>query len=150
MRSLWAAQDICGYGSTVTEHPLGQHYQWMLTVRRRDSAYFATRQAAGTTRTTAASRQQQQQKPCGQLARRPHLSLCQAAMHQQLAENSPKLKGTAMPLESLASRLGELPHLPSGNLKTEDSPWLGCLNEVRSEGAHIQGRAWNGHLLNPY
>lgn len=56
-------------------------------------------------------------------------------MHQQLAENSPKLRGTAMPLESLVSRLGEILDLPSDNLKTEGSPWLCCLNEVRSEGA---------------
>lgn len=77
------------------------------------------------------------------------LSLCQAAMYQQLAENSPKLRGTAMLLESLASRLGETQHLPSDNLKTEDNPWLCCLNEVGSEGAHIQGGAWNRYLLNP-
>lgn len=149
MRSLWAAPDICGYGSAVTEQPLGQDYQWRLALRRRNSASFATRQAAGTTRATAASGQQEQ-KPCGQLAGRPHLSLCQAAMHQQLAENSPKLRGTAMPLESLASRLGEILHLPSDNLKAEDSPWLCCLNEVSSEGDHMQGGAWNGYLHQPY
>lgn len=51
-------------------------------------------------------------------------------MHQQLAGNGPKLRNTAMPLESLALRQGETLPLPSETLKIEDSPWLCCLNQV--------------------
>ena len=51
-------------------------------------------------------------------------------MHQQLAGNGPKLRNTAMALESLALRQGETLPLPSETLKIEDSPGLYCLNKV--------------------